>query len=81
MDILHTTPWGVTVGEGARTLTVQGESFARGHGSPDFVLFVDSIQAWRDGGKTYAIHEAERSQIVAFVLVALRGRGWSVETE
>ena len=83
MKIIRTAPYSITVEDkGART-KILGESFVRGHGSPDFIIHSNSIQCWEivDIKKNIPINEIEKKSIFDYVLKELRGRGWNIESE
>lgn len=81
MQITRTTPSSITVEKDGLTTKILGESFARGYGSPDFVIQIESIEKWVRGSHQVPIGERERREIVEFVLTELRDRGWIIEAE
>lgn len=81
MQITRTTPSSITVEKDGLTTKILGESFARGYGSPDFVIHVESIEKWTGGSRQLLIDERERRAIVEFVLKELGRRGWIIEAE
>jgi hypothetical protein len=64
-------------------LKISGESFLRGHGSPDFIINASSIKHWTDKATriNYIIDNNEKNQIINYVLTALRQKGWNIESE
>ena len=81
MEITRTMPSSITLEKDGFTTKMLGEFFARGYGSPDFVIQVDSIEKWTGGNCQMPIDESERREIVEFVLTELRHRGWIIEAE
>lgn len=80
-EITRTTPSSITVKNENRIVKIFGESYMRGHGSPDFVIDVSSIINWKDGDSLYPIDAQERERITEFVILELRGRGWDIVAE
>lgn len=80
-DIIKTTPTAIVVKQGDKLVKIQGESFARGYGSPDFIISVDSIKNWILGDRVEAIALVERDAIVSFVLTELSAKGWEIIAE
>lgn len=83
MEILRTTPSSILVGYKDMAVKLFGESFARGYGSPDFIIHSSSVTHGSDvrTGQEIALTDAERDEIILFVLTALRKKGWSIESE
>lgn len=79
--IAYTTPSRIDIECAGKKASLQGESFARGHGSPDFVVFANQPACWDTPFGKERIEEAERQAIQAQVLGLLRARGWSIELE
>ena len=61
-----------------RTLTVRGEAYLPGHGSPDFVVYRSTLVLWDDG---QPVTGAERSEVLACIGRAARRQGLVVEIE
>jgi len=68
----------VELSVGGRDVTMQGEAYARGHGSPDFVAYRNSLMQWDDGE---ALTETDKQAIIDDLLCDGRARGWSIEVE
>lgn len=81
MQITRTTPSWITVEKDGLMTKILGESFVPGHGSPDFVIQIESIEKWVRGSRQVPIDERERREIVEFVLKELGHRGWIIEAE
>jgi hypothetical protein len=81
LQIVKTTPSSIHVRDGDKLIKVEGESFARGFGSPDFIIHIDSIRQWASPGGPIDISPAERQQIVKFLLDELSKRNWIITAE
>ena len=81
LEIVKTTPSSILVKEGEKTIKVQGESFARGFGSPDFIIDIGSVRQWSSPSGLIDISPAEREEIIKFLLDELSRRNWIVTAE
>jgi len=83
VNIIKTAPYSIEIGKDNLTLKIYGESFVRGYGSPDFIIDTSKIKHWTDkvSGLNYAIDDNEASEIINYVLITLRQRGWNIEAE
>jgi hypothetical protein len=79
--VTRTTPSSVTLSEGTKAVRVMGESFARGYGSPDFVIEVSSIKQWDTPAGEVPISDLERGEIVRFLLAEFKKRNWDIVAE
>lgn len=61
-----------------RTVTIGGEAYLRGHGSPDFVAEQDTIKTWDDGS---TVTDPELEMILADLLASATERGLTFEIE
>ncbi|WP_426196939.1 Imm74 family immunity protein [Massilia sp. DWR3-1-1] len=52
---------------GAKSVTVYGEAFLRGYGSPDFVLYQNSIEMWDAPNDQEGVTPAEKNHLVQFL--------------
>jgi len=68
----------LNVGVKGRTITVQGEAFLPGHGSPDFVVFSNTIERWDDGAQ---ITDAEKREVLRQIEEEARSSGLHIEIE
>jgi hypothetical protein len=67
---------------GGKTVTIEGEGYLKGYGSPDFVMYKNSLQRWDppDDGET--IDEAMRQTILNGVKAEMESeKGMTVEIE
>jgi hypothetical protein len=61
-----------------RLVTVGGEAYLPGHGSPDFVVYTNTIEKWDDGAP---ISVDEKREIVACVIAQAESQGLRIEIE
>ncbi len=64
-----------------KSVTVQGEGYARGYGSPDFILYQNSIQRWDPPHESQKIDERTKDEILAQIKLEMEGRGMAIEIE
>jgi Immunity protein 74 len=81
MSILHVTPSHIQVKVGSRTITIECETFARGYGSPDFVIISSSIRRWDKPHDSKTIDAATKQEILSLLKAEMMKRNWSVEIE
>ena len=76
--ITHMTRGSIELEVRGRKVTVSGEAFLPGHGSPDFVAYGDLLTAWDDGE---ALSEADRQAVLDDLRESAQARGITVEIE
>lgn len=81
ISILKTTPSSITLQVKDKTIKVLGESFARGFGSPDFIIDINSIKVWDTPYEDILVTEEQRKVIVQYLLDELTRRNWIVTAE
>ena len=69
------------VKNGAKCLTIYGEALLRGYGSPDFVLYENSIENWDAPNDEEAITPAEKGQLIQFLTQEFHRRKMILEIE
>lgn len=79
--IVKTTPSSITIADGERTMKILGESFARGFGSPDFIIDLGSIRSWSSPSGTIPLGSDEKEQLVRELIDELTRRNWVVIAE
>jgi Immunity protein 74 len=79
--IIKNDPSSIVVAQGDMQVEIQGESFMRGLGLPDFIIFIHNITSWTRNGKAIPISIDERITIVDFVISKLSSKGWAITTE
>lgn len=80
-NIVKTTPNSILVSQGDRLMKVLGESFERGHDSPDFIIDIDSMRDWIVKDEIQPVSLVEKKIILNFLLEELSSRGWLVIAE
>jgi len=55
------------VKDGAKSVTVYGEALLRGYGSPDFVLYQNSIEKWDTPNDQEDVTPVEKEQLIQFL--------------
>ena len=61
-----------------RAIQIPGEAFLRGHGSPDFLVYVSDVVQWDDGEK---LTNETREQVLQALLEVAKERGIVLELE
>jgi len=79
--IIEVTPSHVRLQFGDKTVTVEGEGYARGYGSPDFVVYKNSIQEWDPPYKGEKIDDYTRDYILTQLKAGMEERGIVIEIE
>jgi hypothetical protein len=69
----------LTLGE--KTVTVEGEGFAPGYGSPDFVVYKNSIERWDPPFDVEVIDDIAREQILLEIKQEMSKKGMTIEIE
>lgn len=69
------------VRDGARSVTICGEAFVRGYGSPDFVLYQNSIEKWDAPHDQEIVTTAEKERLIQFLNVEFPKRKMSLAIE
>lgn len=66
MELTEIARGHVRVKDGAKSVTVCGEALLRGYGSPDFVLYQNSLEKW-DAPNDQDVTLAEKEQLIQFL--------------
>ena len=66
---------------GDKTITVEGEAYAPGYGSPDFVAYTNSIQKWDAPDDSIVIDDETRELIIKFLTDEISKRQMTIEFE
>ena len=66
---------------GDKTVTIGGEAYLPGHGSPDFVAYSNSIEYWDPPHKNLKISDTERLQILELLKTCMAEKNLSLEIE
>jgi hypothetical protein len=64
-----------------KTIMLQGEGYLRGHGSPDFVVYENSVVNWEPPHETEPIDDATKRRLLAALLDSFRESGMTATVE
>ncbi len=64
-----------------RTAVIEGEGLLRGQGSPDFVLYRNTLNRWAPPNDADEIDEMLKQALLEELLVAFNERGMTAEIE
>ncbi len=81
MEILNITRSHIQMQIGDRTVTVHGEAYLPGYGSPDFVVYSDSIRKWDAPNDHVAIDEMTKREILELLKSQMQKRKMTIEIE
>lgn len=66
---------------GANSVTIYGEAFLRGYGSPDFVIYRNSIENWDAPNDQESVTPTEKYRLIHFLKEEFARRKMSLEIE
>lgn len=66
---------------GDKTVTIQGEMYLPGYGSPNFVAYSNSIQWWDPPFESEAIDERIKGEILTALKHEMAMKGLTIEVE
>lgn len=66
---------------GDRTVTIEGEAHIPGHGSPDFVVYENSIRKWDPPNEKIEIDEISKKKILKLLKSEMKRKNMSFEVE
>lgn len=81
MQLIEITRGHLKVKAGAKGVTIYGEAFLRGHGSPDFLLYENSIEKWDVPNDQEGVTPAEKEQLIQFLKEEFSRRKMFLEIE
>lgn len=82
LRIVRSTPFSITISVGLKSMRVGCEVFRRGRGSPDFVIYKDTIVRWDPPFDAEVIDDSGRKRIIDALTKVMRTEmQWSVEVE
>jgi hypothetical protein len=81
MELTEIARGHLRVNDGAKSVTVYGEALLRGHGSPDFVLYQNSIEKWDAPNDHEDVTPAEKEQLIQFLKEEFSRRKMFLEIE
>lgn len=64
-----------------KLLTVEGEAYLPGYGSPDFVAYLDSIEQWDAPHNAILIDDDQQTQILQILRDEMQKRNMTIEFE
>ena len=71
----------VRVKDGAKSVTIYGEAMLRGYGSPDFVLYQNSVIKWDSPNDQEEITPNQKKKLIHFLIKEFSRRKMSLEIE
>lgn len=66
---------------GDKTVTIQGEMYLPGYGSPDFVAYGNTIQRWDPHFESETIDDRTKGEILAALKNETAKKGLTIEVE
>ena len=81
MELVEITHGHLGVKIGGKSITIYGEAFLRGYGSPDFVLYQNSIEKWDVPDDKENLTLIEKKQLFQFLKEEFSRRKMCLEIE
>ncbi|MBB6135207.1 hypothetical protein HD842_003365 [Massilia aurea] len=81
MELVEITHGHLRVKIGGKSITIYGEAFLRGYGSPDFVLYQNSIEKWDTPDDKENLTLIEKKQLFQFLKEEFSRRKMLLEIE
>lgn len=81
MDLTEIARGHLRVSDGPKSVTVYGEALLRGYGSPDFVLYLNSIEKWDIPNDQEELTPAEKEKLLQFLKEEFARRKMFLEIE
>nr|WP_297354201.1 Imm74 family immunity protein [uncultured Caldimonas sp.] len=81
MELVEISRGHLRVKDGARSVTIYGEALLRGHGSPDFVLYQNSIGKWDAPNDNEDISSDQKERILRYLQEEFPRRSMVLEIE
>lgn len=66
---------------GGRIVTIEGEAYASGYGSPNFVAYRSSIRRWDPPYESLTIDDETKGEILIDLASRMKEKGMSIEIE
>lgn len=79
MQLIEIARGHVRVKDGVKSVTIYGEALLREHGSPDFVLYKNSINKWDTPNNQQGLTPVEKQQVIHFLKEEFSRRKISLE--
>jgi hypothetical protein len=81
MELTKITRGHMVLKDNHKTTIIYGEAFIRGHGSPDFIVFSNTILRWDFPNDDCEISSQEKSEIIKFLRDEFIRRNMTVEID
>lgn len=81
MRLLTLTRGHIILEADGKKVTVYGEAFLRGHGSPDFVVYSNSMERWDAPNDAELISNQKKAEIIEFLQSEFNIRNMKIEIE
>jgi hypothetical protein len=81
MELIKISRGHVVLKDDHKTAIIYGEAFIRGHGSPDFIVYSNTILRWDFPNDDCEISSQEKSEIIRFLRDEFIWRNMIVEIE
>jgi len=81
VSIKKITRGSIVMTVGNRQITIQGEAYERGYGSPDFVAYLSSLKTWDPPHDQTPLDEQTRQKIVKGLKEKIAERQMTIEFE
>ena len=81
MELIKISRGHVVLKDDHKTTTIYREAFIRGHGSPDFIVYSNTILRWDFPNDDCEISSQEKSEIIKFLRNEFIRRNMIVEIE
>jgi len=81
VELVKITHGHLRVKIGGKSITIYGEAFLRGYGSPDFVLYQNSIEKWDAPDDKENLTLIEKKQLFQFLKEEFSRRKMFLEIE
>lgn len=81
MELAEIARGHLRVKDGAKSVTVYGEALLRGYGSPDFVLYQNSIESWDAPDNKENVTSEEKERLINFLKEEFSKRKMFLEIE
>lgn len=81
MELVELTRGHLRVQDDVKSVTIYGEALLRGYGSPDFVLYQNSIEKWDAPNDQEDVTPAKKEQLIQFLREEFSKRKMFLEIE
>lgn len=81
MELIEISRGHLKVRDGDRIVTIYGEAFLRGHGSPDFVVYSNTIEKWDAPFQEEVVSKEKKEEILRFIREEFERKQMTVEIE